>query len=89
MDGSRITLRCFSEDLGLALPGVAGQGCDELWVAVSTVDLSGAGVESRTRDMVFAMVEAVAGPGEWEAVSAWPDGELSWFEVARYGLLEA
>jgi hypothetical protein len=68
---------------------VTGQACDELWVAVCTVDLSGAGVESRTRDIVFAMVESVAGPGEWEAVSVWPAGELNWFEVARYGLLEA
>ena len=66
-----------------------GQACDELWVAVSTVDLNGAGVEPRTRDIVFAMVESVAGPGEWEAVSAWPEGELSWFEIARYGLPEA
>jgi len=68
---------------------VPGQACDELWVAVSTVDLNGAGVEPRTRDIVFAMVESVAGPGEWEAVSAWPEGELSWFEIARYGLPEA
>jgi len=68
---------------------VTGQACDELWVAVSTVDLSGAGIEARTRDIVFAMIESVAGPGEWEAVSAWPDGELRWYEVARYGLLEA
>ncbi|HET6495461.1 MAG TPA: hypothetical protein VFH61_08885 [Thermoleophilia bacterium] len=68
---------------------VTGQACDELWVAVATVDLSGAGVEPRTRDVVFAMVESAAGPGEWEAVSEWPDGDLSWFEVARYGLLEA
>lgn len=68
---------------------VTGEACDELWVAVATVDLSGAGVETRTRDIVFAMVESAAGPGEWEAVSEWPDGDLSWFEVARYGLLEA
>lgn len=66
---------------------VVGQACDELWVAVSTVDPGGAGIEPRTRDIVFAMVESAAGPGEWEAVSSWPEGELSWFEVARYGLL--
>jgi len=47
----------------------------------------GGGVESRTRDMVFALVEGAAGRGEWEAISMWPDGELKWFEVARYGLL--
>jgi hypothetical protein len=68
---------------------VTGQACDELWVAVSTVDSNGAGIGPRTRDIIFALVEQAAGPGEWEVVSAWPEGELSWFEVARYGLLEA
>ena len=63
-------------------------GIDELWVAVSTVTNEGGGVESRTRDMVFALVEGAAGRGEWEAISTWPDGELMWFEIARYGLLE-
>jgi len=84
---------CISAALDDVIPCrvllVTGQACDELWVAVATVDLSGAGTKSRTRDIVFAIVESVAGPGEWEAVSAWPDGELNWFEVARYGLLEA
>jgi hypothetical protein len=36
--------------------------------------------------MVFALVEAAAGPGEWEYTGAWPLGELKWHEVARYGL---
>lgn len=84
---------CISAVFDDVIPGrmllVTGQACDELWVAISTVDLYGAGVELRTRDIIFALIEQAAGPGEWEAVSAWPEGELSWFEVARYGLLEA
>jgi hypothetical protein len=68
---------------------VKGKACDELWIAVSTVDVGGAGVEQRTRDIIFALAEQAAGAGEWETVSAWPEGALNWFEVARYGLLEA
>jgi hypothetical protein len=65
-----------------------GRGVDELRVAVSTVTSAGTGVEVRVRDMIFALVESAAGRGEWEAVSMWPKGDLRWFEVARYGLLE-
>jgi len=84
---------CISATLDGAIPCrmllAVGRACDEFWIAVSTVDVSGAGVEQRTRDMIFALVDQAAGPGEWEVVSAWPEGGLSWFEVARYGLLEA
>ena len=66
---------------------VPGRDVDELWVAVSIVSVDGSGVEPRTRDIVFALVEAAAGNGEWEAISEWPGEESSWFEVARFGLL--
>jgi hypothetical protein len=66
---------------------VPGVGVAELWVAVGTVSASGAGTSSRLRDMVFALVECAAGPGEWEATVQWPEGALGWFEIARYGLL--
>ena len=82
---------CVAARLDNAIPCrlllVPGRGIDELWVAVSTVTIEGGGVEPRTRDMVFALVEVAAGRGEWEAISMWPNGELKWFEVARYGLL--
>jgi hypothetical protein len=66
---------------------VPGVGVAELWVAVGTVSASGVGTSSRVRDMVFALVERAAGPGEWEATVQWPEGALAWFEIARYGLL--
>ena len=83
---------CISATFDGAIPCrmLAGdlQACDELWVAVSAVDLSGSGRAAHSRRRLRD--GRIRGrSGEWEAVSAWPEGELSWFEVARYGLLEA
>jgi hypothetical protein len=75
-------------DIPCRLLLVPGHDVDELWVAVGIVTADGKGVEPRERDMIFALVEAAAGRGDWEAVSEWPGAELRWFEVARYGLLE-
>jgi len=65
-----------------------GRDVGELWVAVSLVTADGSGVEPRTRDVIFALVESASGRGEWEAISEWPGQDLKWFEVARFGLLE-
>lgn len=75
-------------DIPCRLLLVPGHDVDELWVAVGIVTADGNGVEPRARDMIFALVEAAAGRGDWEAISEWPGAELRWFEVARYGLLE-
>jgi len=68
------------------------RGCDPggslfLGANVNVSPIPGRRIQPRTRDMVFALVEVAAGRGEWEAISMWPNGELKWFEVARYGLL--
>ena len=76
-----------AHDVPIRLLWVPGVGVTELWVAVGTVSASGAGTSSRLRDMVFALVERAAGPGEWEATVQWPQGAMAWFEIARYGLL--
>jgi len=68
---------------------VPGGDVDELWVAVSTVKTSGEGVASRARDMIFAVVEEVSGPGEWDMTAEWPDGQVEWCEIARFGLMSA
>jgi hypothetical protein len=78
-----------ARDVPIRLLWVPGAGVAELWVAVGTVSASGVDTSSRVRDMVFALVERAAGPGEWEATVQWPQGALAWFEVARYGLLVA
>lgn len=78
-----------ANDVPIRLLWAPGAGVIELWVAVGIVSTSGAGTSARVRDMVFALVEQAAGPGEWEATVQWPQGALAWFEVARYGLLVA
>lgn len=59
---------------------------EEIWLAVSTRDIDGAGVPTRLRDVIFATFELLAGGGEWEWRADWPTGELRWFERARMGL---
>lgn len=76
----------IAEEIPVRLVCFKGEGIDEIWVAVGTVDARGRGVEKRVRDMVFALIQAAAGPGEWEYTREWPGGVLRWHEVARYGL---
>jgi hypothetical protein len=79
----------LAEDIPVRIVFVPGSDVDELWVAVSTVKISGEGVASRVRDMIFAVVEEVTGQGEWDMTAEWPDGQVEWCEVARYGLTSA
>lgn len=62
------------------------EGLQEIWLAVSTRDRQGCGVNLRLRDLIFVSFEQAAGGAEWEPRADWPTGELHWFEVARLGL---
>jgi hypothetical protein len=59
---------------------------EELWVAVSVRDTSGAGVNPRLRDATFAMLRQLVEPHVWEWRHDWPVGRLEWFEVAQLSL---
>ena len=62
------------------------EGLEEIWLAVSTRDRQGRGVNFRLRDAIFVSFEHAAGRAEWEPRADWPTGELHWFEVARLGV---
>jgi hypothetical protein len=57
-------------------------------MAVSILDGTGEGVPARLRDMIFAVVEQLLEPAEWEARADWPTGPLDWFEVCRLAIRE-
>ncbi|MGI8609759.1 MAG: hypothetical protein ACR2MY_11110 [Candidatus Dormibacteria bacterium] len=61
---------------------------EELWMAVSTRDATGAGVAPRLRDTIFALMEQLVAPAEWEGRPDWPRGQLEWFEVCRLAIRE-
>jgi hypothetical protein len=62
------------------------EGLEEIWLAVSTRDRQGRGVNLRLRDLIFVSFEQAAGGAEWEPRADWPTEELRWFEVARLGV---
>jgi len=59
---------------------------EEIWIAVSTRDVNGRGVNARLRDTIFAVFDRAVGDAEWDFTADWPTGPLHWFEVARLGL---
>jgi len=63
-----------------------GGGLEEIWVAVATRDPDGRGVPPRLRDYIFATLEDLTRPAEWDWRSDWPTDTLHWFEIARLGI---
>lgn len=61
---------------------------EEIWFALATRDQQGQGIPVRLRDYIFASLEDLTRPAEWEWRTDWPTGNLEWFEVARLGLRE-
>jgi hypothetical protein len=60
---------------------------EEIWVAVALRDADGIVVSPRIRDVIVVTLEQVAGRGTWDVTASSPEGDLDWFEVARYGLV--
>lgn len=62
------------------------ENLEETWVAVSLRDTEDTFINTRIRDVIFAIFEESLHGGEWELIADWPGGPLEWFEVARYGV---
>ena len=74
-------------NIDIRLYAARSAGIREVWLAVSTRHADGSTIHPRMRDMIFAIAERTAGPGEWEWRSDWPTGKLLWFEIARLGVI--
>jgi hypothetical protein len=58
----------------------------EIWCALSILDVDRNFVREAIRDLLFAELEKYVAPAIFEARNDWPAGELEWSEVVRLGL---
>ncbi len=59
---------------------------EEIWCALSILDVERNFVRETIRDLLFAELEKYVAPAIFEARNDWPAGELEWSEVVRLGL---
>lgn len=63
-------------------------GMQEIWCAISVLDVDGGFASERQRELLFAELERYLKPFMTEARIDWPAGELLWHEAVRLGLRE-
>jgi hypothetical protein len=65
---------------------VQSDGIEEIWCAMSLMDVDKKFVREQVRDLLFAELELHLAPVIFEARNDWPTGELQWSEAVRLGL---
>lgn len=65
-----------------------GDGVEELWLAMPTLQADVPGLSPNARAMLAALVEQELGDSVWELRYDWPAGALHSWEVARLGIGE-
>jgi hypothetical protein len=88
-----VTMRTGAElrtDLGHYLPCralvVISGDVEEIWCALSVLDVHGGHVSERLRDILFAALEAHFPDAVFEVRADWPTGSVEWWETVRLGL---
>jgi hypothetical protein len=59
---------------------------EEIWCALSVMDVESNYIREQVRDLLFAELECYLEPVMFEARNDWPTGELKWSEAVRLGL---
>jgi hypothetical protein len=65
---------------------VQSDGVEEIWCALSVMDVDNNFIREQVRDLLFAELETYLEPVLFEARNDWPRGERQWFEAVRLGL---